>query len=156
MLRAAGDDDVVSDDVAVRRREPPGAVRLSLDGVHRDAGADRDAHPLDVALEVVTHLGAGGIAAPRRREGQPGEPVVLRRGVQQQRVVPLAPLVADALVLVEDDARDPGPAQEVGRGEAGLAGPDDDRSPSIGLALRLRTAAVRPFRDGHGPRPLCV
>ena len=38
----------------------------------------------------------------------PGQPVVLGRGVEQQRVVALPPLVADAGVLVQDDAGVPG------------------------------------------------
>ncbi len=79
----------------------------------------------------------------------PGQAVVLRRGVQQQRVVPLPPLVADALVLVQDDAGDAGLAEVVRRRQAGLAGTDDDGAQALGLLLRAGRCRVGPFGDGH-------
>ena len=59
---------------------------------------DRTARPIgpDVALQVVAHLrAASGSCHFGRRERQPRQPVVLRRAVEQQRVVALPPLVAD-------------------------------------------------------------
>jgi hypothetical protein len=57
---------------------------------------------------------------------RPGRPAYRRRE-QPKRVPPVAPCVADPLVLVQDHGRPVSLLQLVGRGEAGLAAGGGDR-----------------------------
>ena len=79
-----------------------------------------------VVLEVVADLVLAGEGPLLRRERQPGQAVVLRGGVELERVPLAAPVVADPGAGVEDHERATPALQVVAGREPGLAGADDD------------------------------
>ena len=103
-------------------------------------------HDLDVRLEPVADLVLGGEHRPVVGELQVGQVVVPDRVVQAERLVAVAPLVAGAGVLVDDQARHPQLAQPGPEADAALAAADDEH---VGLrrraqALGLGLAALLP------------
>ena len=140
---------VSSPSLAVKPPPAPGLETL-------DAGAhpDREVGVQRVALEVVGHLLLAGERPGRRGERHPGQAVVLGGAVELQGVPLVAPVVADALVAVDDEEGAAEPLEVVSGGEAGLAGADDQRLDVLGgHDVTLGTAPVRARRANDASAP---
>src|SRR3990172_6726620 len=115
---------------------------------------------LGVRLEVVGDLVLGDESVAFRRERHAGQPVVARRGEQQQRVPPLAPCVADAFVGVEDHEVDAALGELVPDRQSRLAASDDDGVEvlvaglvqSVGHGRFLSCRLVPTYREPGGLR----
>ena len=117
---------------------------------HSGGGPDRKVEVARVALQVVAHLPPRWAAGGDPRKRQAAQRVVSCRRVQDQRVVAIAPHIADARGRLEDHEVEPLLLEVVAGGEAGLAGPDDDDI--VGFAAHFSTPpAVVGFVD---PRSL--
>ena len=124
-LAAGRHDHVVGVVGAVVGEHAPAAPGPALDGRDRDTAVDPDAEPAGVVLVVLRELCRGREGGRRAREREPGQSAAPGRGVEEQRVVPVTPLVAHAPVPLEDDAAVALEPQAVRRREAGLARADD-------------------------------
>src|SRR5688572_20937057 len=154
--RPSCDNDVVSDDAVSSEPEQV----LPIDGLHSvDSGehAYRKLEPFGVCRQVVGYLVLGRIGPSRTRERQARQAVVPTRRVETERVPLGAPVVADVLVAIEDQAGTSPPLQVVRGRQTGLAGSDDgcldvfdrhdylqcDGGRRLTEAMRWRTANAR-------------
>ena len=144
--RAGRRDDVARLDRAVARLGPEaGPALVPAHGEHLDAAADRCVDLSRVGLEVLDDLLLGGEPIPIDVELQPGEPVMPRGPVRDQRVPPLrAPPLGDAAPL-EDQMRHAAGAQMLAHREAGLATPDDQHLHSFVRHVEILRDPVGPF-----------
>ena len=122
---AGRDHDVVAADLAGGGVQQV-AVPVPGEPLDADPEPHRQRVVHGVLLEVVGHLVLARARPRLGRERQPRQRVVPGRRVEPQAVPQPSPVVADALVGVEDEAVAAAPLQVVRRGEAGLAGSDDD------------------------------
>ena len=107
-----GHDEAVAVARAARRQLHAGADRQRRTGPRRPRGS-RPPRPWSATTSPC-------------RDAPAGQPVVLGRAVEPQRVEPVAPDVADPVVRVQDQERAAPAGQVVAGGQAGLAGADDD------------------------------
>ncbi|HEV8489140.1 MAG TPA: hypothetical protein VGQ58_05080 [Candidatus Limnocylindrales bacterium] len=110
------------------------AIRLvrRSQAIDSHAGLGRQTVVVGVGLEVIGHLPAGREGVARQRKRKPRQRVVPGRRVQEQRVVALAPDVADAAAGLEDGEVDAASGEVVPRRQASLAGADDNDLVAIG------------------------
>src|SRR5262245_28332547 len=127
------------------------------------AAAHRKLKAPRVRLQVVRHLIPGREIVARGGKRHPIETVELRRREASQRVPALAPRVADAGVLIEDDEAHPYVGEVIADGETRLAAADDDDVELLAPTGTLRRIGelhrCRAFLDqvcfveGHGLLP---
>ena len=97
---------------------------------------DRQVEASGVLLEVVGHLGTAREVEARGRERHPGQTVDDGRAVQPEGGPAATPLVADPVVGVDDEERDPAVGQLVPGRQAGLPGTDDEDLDPAGRLAR--------------------
>ena len=110
--------------VGAAQHHRPAAGRLVIGAaLELGGGPVVELHGLDIGLEPVGELVLGDIDRPIRRERHVGQVVDLHLVVQRQRVVALAPVVADARPAVDDQGVD-----------LQLLQPRRDRKPGVSAA----------------------
>ena len=115
-------------------------------------GPEVQLHALDVGFEPVGELVLRDVGRPVRREQHIGQVVDLHLVMQRQRMVALAPIVADALFAVDDQRIDVQLLQPRGDREPGLPAADDENSRIVfGIAGGV-FAQVEPVGAAKIPR----
>ena len=153
---ARGDDHVVAGDGVLTQARGEAAAGPRLETLDARAHPHRQVGVQRIALEVVGHLLLAGERPGRSRERHPGQAVVLGGAVELQGVPLVAPVVADALVAVDDEEGAAEPLEVVSGGEAGLAGADDQCLGVLGgHAATLGIAPVRALRAIDASAAVC-
>ena len=108
------------------------------------AGPEVQLHALDIGLEPVGELVLGDVGRPVRRKRHVGQVIDVHLIVQRQRVVALAPVVADARFAVDDQRVDVQLLQARGDRKPGLSAADDEHGRVAVGILRGGLAQVEP------------
>ena len=111
------------------------------------AGPEVELHGVDIGFEPVGELVFRDIDRPVRRERHIGQVIDLHLIMQRQRVVALAPVVADTGFAIDDQRIDPELLQSCGDRKACLAATDHQH---IGLAVGIFhgfPALIEPVRS---------
>ena len=103
-------------------------------------------HAFDIGFEPVGELVLGNVGRPVRRKQHVGQVVDLHLIVQRQRVIALAPVVADPRLAVDDQGVDLQLLEARGDAQPGLAAADHQhRRIAVGI-FGLGLAQVEPVR----------
>jgi hypothetical protein len=102
------------------------------DAVDAQAGANGKMEALRVSLEIVRQLVLGREGVAGSGETKARKLYVARGREQAQRILAVAPGIADAMSGVENQEANAAASQVVADGEAGLAAADDDGVDSFG------------------------
>ena len=105
------------------------------------AGPDVEFHRLGIELEPVGQFVLGDINRPRLGKRQVGEVIDEHLVVQRQRVIALAPIVADTRMPVDNERVDAKSTKARGEGEPGLSRAHDHAC-GIAIIKGLRFAAA--------------
>ena len=128
--------------VGAAQRDVPLPARVVIAAAGEfGAGPEIQLQGVDVRLEPVRQHVLRNVNRPGRRERHIGHMVDVHFVVQRQRVIALAPIVADALVPVDDQRIDAELLQPRRDREAGLAAADHEHS---GVAIGKRALAGEP------------
>ena len=108
------------------------------------AGPEIDLHRAGVILEPVREHVLGNVLRPRRRKGHVGQVIDVDLVVQRQRMIALAPVVADPLPAIDDQRVDVELAEPGRDRKARLAAADhEDGGVAVGVGLAL-AALIEP------------
>ena len=159
-----GDDDVLCVKPLVAREDEESAVPRARHSIDAHARSNRQRERPRVGFEIVGHIVFRGERERRRRKRQAVEAGVTRRREETKRIPPVAPYVADARAIVEEDEIDAVLLQVVTDRKTCLPAADDDRihvcvsldarhvpPPSTSKVGRMRGAAHR-LKDPSGVR----
>ena len=116
------------------------------------AGPEIQLQALDISLEPVGKLVLRNIDRPIRRERHIGHVIDLHLVVQRQGMIALAPVVADALLAVDDQRIDPQRLQPGRDRQPGMAAADHQHVRIAAGIFDLRLAQVEPVRAAKIPR----
>ena len=145
-------DDVARVDVALRGLDPEAGSAVALaDGGDLDTGAHGGVDHPGVLLEVRGHpILRGELVGAEPGDLQPGEAVVPRGAVGDERVPPHgAPPLGDAITF-EDDVCDAARAEVLAHRDAGLSGADHD---DVGLLDRTGPGGLLVLCGAHHRAP---
>ena len=110
----------------------PALRRLIVFGaLEHGAGPEVDLHALDIGFEPVGDLVLGDVVRPVRRERHVAQVIDRRLVMQLEAVIAQPPVVADALLPVDDQRIEAQPLQLDRRGDPGMSAADHQ---NIGLA----------------------
>ena len=129
---------------AAQRHRPAAVLLVVTAALELGLGPEVQLHGLDIGLEPVGELVLRNVGRPVRREVQIGQVIDLNLIMQRQRMVALAPIVADTLLAIDDQRIDVQLFQPRGDGKAGLAAADhEDGRVAVGIGGRC-VAQVEP------------
>ena len=130
--------------LVLERHRPLPALLVIASGDEGGAGPVVQLQALDVSLEPIRQLILRDIDREGRRERHVGQVVDVRLVVQRQRVIALAPVVADARMAVDNQRIDAQLPEPRGDRQPGLAAADNEDG-GIAVFVGARSvAAVEP------------
>ena len=135
--------------LAAHRRLPRRAGVVIGRAFEGGAGPEVEIHALDIGFEPVGDLVLRNVIRPRHRERHVAQVIHRRLVVQLEAVVAQTPVVADALLLVDDQRVEAEPLQFDRRRDAGMTAADDQHVGFAILVGEMLGALVEPACFGE-------
>ena len=134
---------------AAQRHGPAAGLLVVAAALELGLGPEVQLHAVDIGFEPVGELVLRDVGRPVRRKQHVGQVIDLHLVVQRQRVVALAPVVADPRLAVDDQRVDLQLLQPRGDAQPGLAAADHQHGRvAVGIFGR-RLAQIEPVRPAE-------